>query len=145
SLLRQLIEHEVERMLRAHERRGESDVEAKALHLQPAPSRLRFLDAFLGQTDIAPAGKQVFQIPLALAMAHEDENTLTHWFLPCAVPVILRWPRSGPRRIRPKPFEGHPSRLPEFTIGRPLRAGPVGSHLRVTGQISLSPSTSAIE
>jgi hypothetical protein len=40
-----------------------------------------------------------------------------------AVPLILRRPRSGPRRMRPRRPGPHPSRLAEFTIG-PTTSGP---------------------
>ena len=35
---------------------------------------LGFLDALLGQVDVAPAGEEVLQVPFALAVADEDES-----------------------------------------------------------------------
>ena len=73
-----LLQHEVERALRALERRGEGHIECEPLRLQLAAGLARFLDALLGQIDVAPAGEQVFQVPLALAVAHEHEKTIGH-------------------------------------------------------------------
>ena len=45
---------------------------------------LRLLDALFRQVGILPAGEQVFQVPLALAVAHENENAgHDRGFLPC--------------------------------------------------------------
>ena len=73
-----LLEHQVERMLRANECRGEGDIEADVLRLELAPGGARFPDTVVGEADVTPAGEEVFQIPLALAVTHEHENSLTH-------------------------------------------------------------------
>src|SRR5664280_1804924 len=36
-------------------------------------------DALVGQVDIAPAGEQVLQVPVALAVTHEHEKTVGHF------------------------------------------------------------------
>src|SRR4029077_12428137 len=76
--LSHLLKGKIERTLRANERRGEADIEADALRFELATGGARFFDAVFGEIDLAPAGEQVFQIPLALAVAHEHENSLTH-------------------------------------------------------------------
>ena len=65
-------------MLRANERRGEGDIEADILRLELAPGGARFRDTVVGEADVTPAGKEVFQIPLALAVPDQHENSLTH-------------------------------------------------------------------
>ena len=72
------VQHQIERALRALERRREGDVEVEPLRLQLAAGLARFRDALLGQIDVAPAGEQVLQIPLALAVTHEHEKTFSH-------------------------------------------------------------------
>ena len=64
------------------EHRGEGDIEMQPLRLEFFAGGTRLGDAFLGQTDIAPAGEQIFQIPIALAVAHEHEKPVTHSFFP---------------------------------------------------------------
>ena len=76
------LEHQIKRTLRAHERRGEGNIEAQPLRLKPAAGGARLADAVLGQIDVAPAGEQIFQIPLALAVAHEHEKPVTHSLFP---------------------------------------------------------------
>src|SRR5208283_2742203 len=73
-----LLEHEVERMLRANERRGEGDIEADILRIELAPGGARFLDTVVGEANVTPTGEEVFQIPVALAVPYEHENSLTH-------------------------------------------------------------------
>ena len=76
--LAQLLQHEVERALRADEHRGEGDVEFKPLRLELAPGRVRLLDPPRAQVDVAPAGEQVFLVPVALAVAHEHKQSVGH-------------------------------------------------------------------
>src|SRR5450631_1029405 len=77
--LAQFLQHQIERALRADERRGEGDVELDALAFKLAAGLARFGDAFVGQVDIAPAGEQVLQVPVALAVTHEDEKAVSHF------------------------------------------------------------------
>ena len=49
------------------------------LRLELAAGLARFGDALLGQVDVAPAGEQVLQVPLALAVAHEHEKAVGHF------------------------------------------------------------------
>ena len=93
--LAHFLKHQVERVLRALQRRGVGDVEREALRLELAPGRARFGDALVGEVDIAPAGEQVVQVPFALAVAHEHEKTvghsvltLCHFVMPGLVPGI---------------------------------------------------------
>ncbi len=39
----------------------------------------RLGDALVGQIDIAPAGEQVLQVPVALAVTHEHEKSVSHF------------------------------------------------------------------
>ena len=57
------------------------------LRLELAAGLARFRDALFGQVDIAPAGEQVFLVPFAFAVTHEDEKTVGHYLL---VPVAAR-------------------------------------------------------
>src|SRR5262245_10481961 len=82
--LPEFVEHEVEGALRALEGRRERHVELQALALELASGGARLVDAALGEIDIAPAGEQVLLVPLAFAMAHEDEKMFSH----CAVPQV---------------------------------------------------------
>ena len=76
--LAHLVQHQVERALRALERRGEGDIEHDALALELAPGLARFRDALLGQVDVTPAGEQVLQVPVALAVPHEHKKSVGH-------------------------------------------------------------------
>src|SRR5262245_4697511 len=78
--LAQLRQHQIECPLRPLKRRRESDVELDPLRLQFAAGFERFRDSFFGQINVAPSGEQIFQIPLALAMAHEYEEPIGHFF-----------------------------------------------------------------
>ena len=78
GFLTELFEHQIERALGAFERRGKRDVETQSLCFEFAPGVARFGDPLLGQIDIAPAGEQIFLVPLALAVAHEHKQALTH-------------------------------------------------------------------
>ncbi len=66
-------QHQIERALRADERGGEGDVELEALAFKLAPGFARLGDALVGEIDVAPAGEQVLQVPVALAVTHEHE------------------------------------------------------------------------
>src|SRR5664280_833858 len=77
--LPQLFQHQIERALRADERGGEGDVELDALAFKLAAGLARLGDALVGQVDIAPAGEKVLQVPVALAVPHEHEKTISHF------------------------------------------------------------------
>src|SRR5665811_1372068 len=77
--LAQFLQHEVERALRADERGGEGNVELDAQAFKLAAGLARLGDALVGQVDIAPAGEQVLQVPVALAVTHEHEKTVGHF------------------------------------------------------------------
>ena len=49
--------------------------------LRHCPAALASLDALFGQIGVFPAGEQVLQVPVALAVAHEHEKTFRHLFL----------------------------------------------------------------
>ena len=70
--------HEVERTLRAFERGGEGDVELDPARLQFCAGLFRLGDALCGEIDVLPAGEQILQIPFALAVPDEDEETFGH-------------------------------------------------------------------
>ena len=109
--LAQLGQHQIERALRALERRGEGDVEGEPLRLELAAGLARFLDALLGQADVAPAGEQVLQVPVALAVAHEHEKPVGH--------CILRSPSVPARRSSNKaPASGRAPRAPACSAPR---------------------------
>ena len=74
--LAHLLEHERHGALGALEVRGEADVEREALRLELAPGGLRLGDADLGQVDVLPAGEQVLEVPLALAVTREHQETV---------------------------------------------------------------------
>jgi hypothetical protein len=71
ATLAELVQHDVERALRADQRRREGKVEAQPLRLELAAGGAGLGDSLLAQIDVAPAGEQVLQIPFALAMAHQ--------------------------------------------------------------------------
>lgn len=58
--------------------RGEGRIEMQPFRLQRLTGALGFQHALLGQVGIPPAGEQVLQVPLALAMAHEHKNAFGH-------------------------------------------------------------------
>ncbi len=66
----------LERTLGADQIGGEGAIEAHAACLQKTAGRVRFLDPFLGEIRVFPAGEEILQIPFALAVPHEDEKTL---------------------------------------------------------------------
>src|SRR6185312_12830403 len=104
-----LVENKVERALRALERRGVGDVERDALGLEPFAGGTRFLDALVGEVDVAPAGEQVFLVPLALAVANENEKALAgHQPPPDFFAASMRAPNvatSAMANARPAPMK----------------------------------------
>ena len=52
---------------------GVGQIELVTLRTQQFTCLLSLLAPLLGEVDIDPAGKTVFEIPLALAVAHENE------------------------------------------------------------------------
>ena len=79
--LAELGEHQIERVLSAGQRRGEGDVEGETLRFQLLAGGLGFGDTEFGEVGILPAREQVLQVPVALAMPHEHEETITHSLL----------------------------------------------------------------
>src|ERR1019366_9356047 len=77
--LAQFLQHEVERALGADQRGGEGNVELDPLRLELAAGLARLGDALVGQVDIAPAGEQVLQVPVALAVTHEHKKAVGHF------------------------------------------------------------------
>jgi hypothetical protein len=69
-------QHKVERVLGARQDARVSDIEFESLALQAFAARLRFGNAFVGETGVLPAGEQVLQIPLALPVADKHQNTV---------------------------------------------------------------------
>src|SRR5262245_40010369 len=65
-------------MLGARQIGGEGEVERQPLLLQLAAGGFGFRNALLGEVRILPAGEEVFQIPVALAVAHEHKKTVVH-------------------------------------------------------------------
>src|SRR5690606_5001658 len=53
--------------------RTEGQVELKAFFLQQFARLARLFAPGVGQVDIGPAGETVFEVPLALAVAHQDD------------------------------------------------------------------------
>src|SRR5262249_32428653 len=63
------------RVLGPHQSGGEREIEADAEQFEPLPGRPRLDDALLAQIRVAPAGEEVLEVPVALAMAAEDEGS----------------------------------------------------------------------
>jgi hypothetical protein len=74
--LAEFAERERERVLRADQRGGEREIERQPARLQPAPRRARLLDSPRREIRVPPAGEQVFEIPVALAVAQENEEAI---------------------------------------------------------------------
>ncbi len=72
------IQHKAAGPLRPAEARSEGGVEMQPLGLQLFASALGFHHTLFGQVRVTPAGEQVLEVPLALAMAHEHENAFGH-------------------------------------------------------------------
>src|SRR5262249_28580744 len=68
-----LLEREIERADGALEERGEREVEVVAFRGEHAAGRARFLDAALREIDVLPAGEAVLAVPVAFAMAEQNE------------------------------------------------------------------------
>ena len=64
--------------------RGEGDRRQHALFLHQRTGGHRLFDTLVGQVDIPPAGEAVFEVPLALAVANENEL----WHLPSGFPAL---------------------------------------------------------
>src|ERR1035437_5841625 len=77
--LAQFLEHQIERALRADQRGVEVNVQLDPLRLELAAGLARFGDALVGEVDIAPAGEQVLQVPVALAVTHQHEKAVGHF------------------------------------------------------------------
>ncbi|MCY1238541.1 hypothetical protein D9M72_512830 [compost metagenome] len=68
------VEHELAGALGTDEVRGEGDVELDAIFGKRLAAGPGFRDAEFRQVRITPAGKQVLQVPVALAMPDKDEG-----------------------------------------------------------------------
>ena len=64
------VKRQPKRTNRTREHRGVSQIEAVALVFKQFARLARLLAPGLGQIDIGPAGKTVFEIPLAFAVTH---------------------------------------------------------------------------
>ncbi len=73
--LSEFLEHQVQRRMGAQQSRGEGAVKMETERLQFAARRFRLLNALRREVGILPAGEEIFQIPIALAMPNEDEET----------------------------------------------------------------------
>ena len=65
-----------QRLLRPRQGRGEGDVEGEPARLEAATGGARLLDAERGQAGVLPAREKVLEVPLALAVADEDEKAV---------------------------------------------------------------------
>src|SRR5450631_1764894 len=78
--LADLDQRQIERVLRALEHRGKGDIERQPLRLQLAAGVFGLGDPLIREIGILPAGKEVLQIPFALAMTHKYEKSVAHSF-----------------------------------------------------------------
>jgi hypothetical protein len=72
------LEHQVQRVLGAAQSRGVVEIGHDALGLECLAGGAGLADALFGQVRIAPAGEEILEVPLAFAMAHEDQGTGHH-------------------------------------------------------------------
>src|ERR1044071_2559630 len=70
------LEDDVESVVRALERRGEGGAEAITRLLDHGAGAMGFRRTFLGKADVLPAGEAVEPVPLALAVADENEDVV---------------------------------------------------------------------
>ena len=75
-------QRQIEGVLRALEYRGKSDVERQPVRLQLAPCFPRLGDPLCSEIRILPTGEKVLQVPFALAMTHQHEETVAHFVNP---------------------------------------------------------------
>ena len=68
------LQRQMQRLDCAGLERGESDAGQHVLLRQQLTGRKRLILTLGGEIDIPPAGEAVFQVPLALAVTHEDET-----------------------------------------------------------------------
>jgi hypothetical protein len=91
AALAHFFEHECRAgALRALQRRGEGDVEGDAARFQFLSGGARLGNALLGEIDVAPAGEEVLQIPLALAVTDEHQQTFHCRILFFTIQALLR-------------------------------------------------------
>jgi len=69
----QLVEREPQGADGALEHRGERKVEGVAARLEQAACGAGFLDAFLRQVDVGPAGEAILAVPVGLAVPQKDQ------------------------------------------------------------------------
>ena len=68
-----LVQRELQRRDRAAQKRGEGLVEAEPRLPEQLAGVVGFLHALLAEGDVHPAGEAVLLVPVAFAVAHEDE------------------------------------------------------------------------
>ena len=77
--LAELLEHQIERVAaRASSAEVKATSKARPCAFSLRPAARASAMPLLGQIDVAPAGEQVLQVPLALAVAHEHEKPVGH-------------------------------------------------------------------
>ncbi len=68
-----LVEQDPQRADRPLQHRGKGDVDRELFLQQLAPRLGRLFTALIGQVDVVPAREQVFHVPDALSVAHENQ------------------------------------------------------------------------
>ena len=79
--LAEFAEDQTAGMLRAGEIGGEGDVEGEAEGFEALARGFRLANAFLGEVGIFPAGEEIFEVPVTLAVTDKYKQTI-HRFLP---------------------------------------------------------------
>ena len=74
--LAKLLENQIERVLRADQSGGEADAEQNVELLQLAAGAARLFNAERRQIRVFPAGEKIFGVPLALAVANQNESAI---------------------------------------------------------------------
>src|SRR5262249_3170432 len=70
----ELAERDAERLLRAHQLRGEGAGEGALRVAESYSGGVRLGAPLLGQRDVDPAGEAVLEVPLRLSVAEQDED-----------------------------------------------------------------------
>ena len=79
--LAQLTQNQLAGVLRPHEIGGEGYIKLHPQRLEALTGMGGFLHTQRGQFGITPAGEQVFQVPITLAVPHQHQKPLRHMFL----------------------------------------------------------------
>src|SRR5215469_13716152 len=87
-------------MLRALERASEGGVESVACRLEHGAGAMRLEHAFLGEVHVLPAGEAVQPVPLALAVADENEHIAARLRLFVLGSISVRNHGRSPRSTR---------------------------------------------